>query len=80
MPKSRSVHTTSEPPPLARPYSIDTYLSGGNGSPVSETDGERLTRMENVIQELRHEQDVQLRRIAELQAQLDRQTPPTHDR
>ena len=81
MPKSQSVNASpksSAAPP--RPYAPDASLSGGNGSQMPETDGERISRLETVVEQLRHEQDVQLRRIAELQAQLDRQTPRTPER
>jgi hypothetical protein len=36
----------------------------------------RLSRMEALLIEMRHEQDVQLRRITSLQAQLDTLTEP----
>jgi hypothetical protein len=77
MPKSR----TSTPSPPSRPYTASTKLTGGNGSSPEESDTQRFTRLESVIETMRHELDVQLKRIAELQAQLDRaiadrQLPP----
>jgi len=39
----------------------------------------RLSRMEALLIEMRHEQDVQLRRITSLQAQLDRLTETVAD-
>lgn len=70
MPKDR----TTTPPISPRPYTASTAqkLTGGNGSPPEESDAERLKRVESVVETMRHELDVQLQRIADLQAQLDR--------
>jgi len=68
MPKSR----TSPPITSPRPYTATTKLTGGNGSLHEESDAEHFARLESVIEQMRHELDVQLTRIAELQAQLDR--------
>ena len=68
MPKSR----TSAPITPPRPYTANTKLTGGNGSSPEESDTQRFARLESVIEQMRHELDVQLKRIAELQAQLDR--------
>ena len=66
MSKSR----TSTPPIPPRPYTAT--LTGGNGSPPEESDTQRYARLESLIETMRHELNVQLKRIAELQAQLDR--------
>jgi len=69
MPKSR----ISPPPPSPRrPYTASTARTGGNGSPPEDSDRTRVARLESLIETMRHELDVQLKRIAELQAQLDR--------
>lgn len=70
MPKSRT--TTTPPIQPQRPYTASTSLTGGNGSPPEESDIQRFTRLESLIETMRHELDVQLKRIADLQAQLDR--------
>ena len=70
MPKSR---TSSFPPsPPNRPYTANTTFAGGNGTPPEESDANRFKRLESVIETMRHELDVQLQRIADLQGQLDR--------
>lgn len=69
MPKSRPSTPSSQPP---RPYTANTTLTGGNGSPPEESADARLARLESTIEAMRHELNVQLKRIADLQAQLDR--------
>ena len=66
MSKSR----TSIPPIPSRPYTAT--LTGGNGALPQESDTQRFARLESVIETMRRKLDVQLKRIAELQAQLDR--------
>ena len=62
----------------ARPYMAQASLTGGNGSPPSETEAQRLARMESLVERMRHELDVQLQRMAEMQVAIDRLT--TRDR
>jgi predicted glycoside hydrolase/deacetylase ChbG (UPF0249 family) len=69
MPKSR---TSTPPIQPQRPYTAKTTLTGGNGSPPEESAAARFARLESTIEAMRHELDVQLKRIADLQAQLDR--------
>jgi hypothetical protein len=77
MPKSRTLAPLTPP----RPYAAHITLTGGNGSPHEESDAERFARLDSVIGKMQHELDVQLKRIADLQVQLDRaiadrQLPP----
>ena len=62
---------TTIPP---RPYTANTpqKLTGGNGSPPEESDAQRFARLDSLVETMRHELEVQLKRIADLQVQLDR--------
>lgn len=69
MSKSR---TATPPMSPRRPYPASATLLSGNGSSPTESDTQRYVRLESLIETLQRELDVQLKRIAELQAQLDR--------
>jgi hypothetical protein len=69
MAKSRST-----PSPKRRPFVSSLGFAGGNGSPVAETDAERLARMEEVLARIQTTLDTQFQRIADMQVLIDRLT------
>ena len=47
-------------------------LAGGYGSPAPETDAEHLERVEDALADIRRLLQVQLQRMGEMQAMIDR--------
>ena len=57
-------------PPASTSFPVRASLSGGNGKPHS--DSERIARIEALIESLQQTLDIQLRRTAAMQVELDR--------
>lgn len=68
MPKSHTHDVKTSPAPLS-PFRA--HLGGGNGASL-DPDGDRLVRIEALIDRLQEALDIQFQRTAEMQAQLDR--------
>ena len=62
-------------PSKARPYTSRLSLTGGNGAPGPETDAERIAHLEALVERMQQTLDVQFKRIAEMQMQLDLMKP-----
>ena len=60
------------PPTPKRFIPAKVSMSGGNGSPAPETDAEHLARVEDALADIRRLLDVQLQRMGEMQALIDR--------
>ncbi len=69
MAKSRS---SSSPAP--RSFVSSLGFTGGNGSPVPETDSDRLARIEEVLARMQATLETQFQRIADMQVMIDRLT------
>ena len=66
----------SPPSKTAHPHSARASVTGGNGAPVPETDAERIAHLEALMERMQQTLDVQFRRMAEMQMQLDFMKPP----
>jgi hypothetical protein len=62
----------------SRAYSVHARLSGGNGS-VPTSEAERLGHVEALLEDVRKELTVQLRRMGDMQAEIDRLKSPTRN-
>jgi len=64
----------STPSPTRRPFMSSLGVGGGNGSPVPETDAERLARVEEGLDRIQTTLETQFQRIADMQVLIDRLT------
>jgi hypothetical protein len=62
MPRSRELSIPSPAPARAR-------LTGGNGAPKPDTDP--LARLERLVEDMQRTLDIQFRRMADMQADID---------
>jgi hypothetical protein len=69
MPRPRISSASDAPPPAYQTRVVRASLVGGNGTPA--TDAQRIGHLEHAIETMQQALDIQFRRIAEMQAELD---------
>jgi hypothetical protein len=72
MAKSRSTPTPT------RPFIRYLGQGNGNGAPSTETDAERLARMEELLKRMQTVLETQFQRIADMQVLIDRLNAERH--
>ena len=75
MAKSRFTPPSST---AAREYAARMGFAGGNGSPKAETNSEHLARIETLLEHVQESLDTQFKRIADMQAAIDRMKAEQH--